>query len=29
MIPLIIYIVIFVAALFIVTKVVQGAGLKD
>ena len=29
MIPLIIYIVIFVAAFFIVTKVVQGAGLKD
>ena len=29
MIPLLIYIVIFVAAFFIVTKVVQGAGLKD
>ena len=29
MIPLLIYIVIFVAAVFIVTKVVQGAGLKD
>jgi taurine transport system permease protein len=29
MIPLLIYIVIFVAAFFVVTKVVQGAGLKD
>ena len=29
MIPLIIYIVIFVAAFFIVTKVVQGAGIGD
>ncbi len=29
MIPLLIYIVIFVAAFFIVTKVVQGAGLHD
>ncbi|MEE4188808.1 MAG: ABC transporter permease [Roseobacter sp.] len=29
MIPLLIYIAIFVAAFFIVTKVVQGAGLKD
>jgi len=29
MIPLIIYILIFVAAYFIVTKVVQGAGLRD
>jgi taurine transport system permease protein len=29
MIPLLIYIIIFVAAFFIVTKVVQGAGLSD
>ncbi|GFE48929.1 hypothetical protein So717_06820 [Roseobacter cerasinus] len=29
MIPLLIYVTIFVAAFFIVTKVVQGAGLKD
>ena len=29
MIPLLIYIVIFAAAFFIVTKVVQGAGTKD
>ncbi len=29
MIPLLIYIAIFVAAFFLVTKVVQGAGLKD
>ncbi|MEP0961508.1 MAG: ABC transporter permease [Roseobacter sp.] len=29
MIPLLIYIIIFIAAFFIVTKVVQGAGLRD
>ena len=29
MIPLLIYIAIFVAAFFIVTKIVQGAGISD